>query len=92
MLLDTRTVQMGDRRKVTVNYRSFLGQGEKLATFTATVNGVTSTIDTVEIDTSETKGSFFINAASVKESFTVAVVATLNTTEVVNDTIDFSIS
>lgn len=76
---------------MTVTYRSFLEQGEKLTGFTATVSaGAASTIDTVAISDNETEASFYVNAAAVKESFTISVQATLNTTEVVNDTINVS--
>ena len=91
MLLDKRTVPMGDRRRLVVRYEDFLCQGEKLATFTVTVSsGATSTIDTVSISDDETKGFFFVNAADINETFTATVQAVLNTTEVVTDTISFT--
>lgn len=91
MLLDKRTVPMGDRRRLRVRYEDFLCQGEKLAGFTVTVSaGAVSTIDTVSISDDEEKGIFFVNAATVKETFTATVQATLNTTEVVTDTITFT--
>lgn len=91
MLLDKRTVPMGDRRKITIRYEDFLCQGEKLATFTATVSsGAVSTIDTTSISDDETKAVFFVNAATVNETFTATVQVVLNTTEVVTDTISFA--
>lgn len=91
MLLERRTVPMGDRRRIRLHYRDFLGTGELLASFTVTViAGTVSTIDTVSISDDEKTGIFFVNAAAVKETFTATVQAVLNTTEVVTDTITFS--
>lgn len=91
MLLDTRTIPMGDRRRIVIRYRSFLEQGEKLSGFTVTViAGTVSKIDTVSILSDDASGVFFVNAASVKETFTANVQAVLNTSQIVNDTVCFS--
>ncbi len=91
MLLDKRTIQMGDRRRLWVRYMDFLERGQKVTSFTATVNaGAVSTVDTVSLDNDADSGVLYVNAAAVKETFTVTVQAVLNTTEVVTDTISFS--
>lgn len=93
MLLGKRSLPMGDRRRQRIRYEDFLCQGQKIITVTVNApSGTSSTIDTVSITNDETAVVFFVNCAEVNETFTATVQVTLNDTEVVTDTVDYTIA
>jgi hypothetical protein len=91
MLLGTRNIAQGDKRRYTIHYGDFLEKGVTLKLPVVTAVGAVSTVSNVSLDIAETKLIFYIQATSVSEMFTVAVQVQDTNNEVVNDTIGFHV-
>ncbi len=89
MLLARRSHTVGNRRRYTVNYCSWLNEGDTVASGTAVSSSLTATVDGVA--TGNNKLVFFVNAGVLNETFTVSVQVTTSRGEVKNDTIEFAV-
>lgn len=92
MLLGTRNIAQGDKRKYTIDYRDFLEKGVTLKLPVVTAAGALyATVGAVTLDTSDTRLIFFVQAGTISETFTAAVQVQDTNGEIVNDTIDFRV-
>ena len=96
MLLATRQIAVGDIRRYTISYRDFLAKGVILDTSTVTVPaGTTSSIGTgaraPSFSPDFTELAFYVIAGSLDEKFTVSVQVTDTNSEIVNDTMNFTV-
>ena len=96
MLLGSQNITQGDTRRYFVSYEEFLIKGAVLTTVTVTVSaGATSSIGTSTIApvlTVDEKGIiFWVIGGVLNEKFTVNIQVHDNNSEVVNDTLSFTI-
>jgi hypothetical protein len=93
MLIGSRKHTAGNRTRYWVNYCLWLPEGRSLNAAGCTVALVAPladvTVDTVSVTADRVY--FFVNGGSVNEIFTVQVQATDSLSEVVIDTIQFTV-
>ena len=96
MLLGSQNLTTGDTRRYLVSYEEFLIKGAVLTAVTVTVSaGATSTVGsgaTAPKLTVDEKGIYFwLTGGTLNEKFTASIQVTDNNSEVVNDTIQFTV-
>jgi hypothetical protein len=89
-LLTKKNFTVGNVRQYYVEYCDALRDGDWLTAAAVTSSMPSATISGVAIIEGH-KITFFVSGGVINEDFTVAVVATSNTTEVSNDTINFHV-
>jgi hypothetical protein len=90
MLLAKKNHTVGNVRQYYVEYCDALREGDWLTAATVTSSSGDATISGTAIIEGH-KITFFLSGGVINEDFTVTVVATSNTTEVTNDTINFHV-
>jgi hypothetical protein len=96
MLLGSQTITQGDTRRYMVDYSEFLIKGAVLTAVTAAVSaGATSTVGTgataPALTVNEKGIIFWLTGGLLGEKFTLSVQVHDNNSEVVNDTIQFTV-
>lgn len=92
MNLGTRNITVADIRRYTIDYREFLPKGIVLKTPVVTLTaGVTSSVSNVQLDDTNTKLIFYVTGGVLNETFTASVQVQDTNSEVINDTINFTV-
>jgi hypothetical protein len=96
MLLGSQNITAGDTRRYLVDYREFLLKGSVLTAVTAAVSaGATSTVGsgaTIAVLTVDEKGIiFWVTGGKLGEQFTLSIQVHDNVSEIVNDTLSFTV-
>lgn len=91
MQIATKPHTIGDRRRWQIDYSAYLQDGAILSAGTVTTPSTTSSIDTVSISDDAKSLFFFVNGGALNEVFTAVVQVTTNKSEIVNDTIPFTV-
>ncbi len=99
MLLSSKNVGAGDTRRVTISYDDFLAKGETISTIAVTaavtIPPAISSIGSGGLAPSrfldERAIVFYVLAASINEKFTVDIQITTSLSQIVNDTITFTV-
>lgn len=91
MLLAHKILLIGDRKRVVVNYDSWLDQFERVTAAHCTVDQGTATVDTIAVAPDGRSISFFIHGGSLGDLFNVIIEADTSRTQIRFDTISFSV-
>ena len=96
MLLGSQNITAGDKRRYFVDYGEFLIKGAILTAVTVTVSaGATSSVGTgptaPALNVDEKGIIFWLTGGTLNEKFTANIQVTDNNSEIVNDTIQFTV-
>ena len=91
MLLGRRPHTVDDRRRWVVRYSDYLSSGNLLSSATATTTSMTASVDGVALSADKKSVIFFTNDGELNETFTVSIEATLEDTQILNDTAEFDV-